>query len=392
MVVLPPYSSSAPAPTYSTSPRPDEYLLQRTPFSGHSRPTGTFVRNKHGMTVVLNGQKENTLCPSFGRDGVLSGTLFIDSPETVTAVNIKLEGFIECSLTQGYSRSEVVDQTGSLYAKDGPHRKCPGAIPFARRFPSTFDNHGIHYALPPSCDITLPASKFLRCTYSLIINIVYRSARFLSKEKSLLIELEYRHRTRPSRPRIAERSLRSTIKMCPEEWLQLPVALTAALDPRPPGLFVPSLGVFGISETVPFHLQLSGPTRCLRDLFVTPPYSVQQKYSSVLRVSLLRQIAVDESHIGQKINTILEECSLRPLPPGIFGVHSSTSDDVLNWEGEINLQDIDTPSFDIGTIKVMYLIAVELCPPKSSPIQRAHFGFPMKITTDTWVDSAEQHF
>jgi hypothetical protein len=118
-------------------------------------------------------------------------------------------------------------------------------------------------------------------------------------------------------------------------------------------LFVPSLGVFGISETVPFHLQLSGSTRCLRDLFATPPYSVQRKHGSVLRVSLVRQIAVDESHIGQKMNTILEECSLRPLPPGIFGLHSSTSDDVLNWEGEINLQDIDTPSFDIGTIKVM---------------------------------------
>jgi hypothetical protein len=42
------------------------------------------------MTVVLNGQKENTLCPSFGRDGVLSGTLFIDSPETVTSVKIKV--------------------------------------------------------------------------------------------------------------------------------------------------------------------------------------------------------------------------------------------------------------------------------------------------------------
>jgi hypothetical protein len=70
----------------------------------------------------------------------------------------------------------------------------------------------------------------------------------ITDKPSLLIELEYRHRTRPSRPRIAERSLRSTIKMCPEEWLQLPVALTPALDPRPPGVHCDVRSVFHLKN------------------------------------------------------------------------------------------------------------------------------------------------
>ncbi|KAJ6498777.1 hypothetical protein C8R45DRAFT_1125506 [Mycena sanguinolenta] len=273
---LPPYTSP-PTPIYSASPGPDEQILQRTHPPGHSRHTGTFTRKKHGITVVLDCQKENIVCPSFGRNGLLSGTLFIESRENVTAIQftmgvlIQLVGVIECSLSGGHSSS------------------------------------------------------------------------------------------------------------------QLRIALTAESDSRPSDihcdLFVPSLGVFGISETIPFHLQLSGSTHRLRNLFIPP------SDNPIVRVSLLRQIAIET--IGQKTNTILENCPLRPLPPGIFGLHSSTSDDTLNWEGEIQLQNISTQSFDVGTIKVMYLIAVEFTPPKTSGIRRAYHGCPIKVTTDTWVGSAE---
>ncbi|KAJ7267668.1 hypothetical protein B0H12DRAFT_1098265 [Mycena haematopus] len=369
-------------------------MLQRTHFHGHARATGTFMRNKHGITVVLNCQKENIVCPSFGRDSQLSGTLFIDSRENVTAVSLKLEGVIECALSRGHSSSQLIDETYSLYVKDGLHKQCPAAIPFARKFPSTFQDNGIHYALPSSCNVTLPGGCFLRCTYSLtstVVSRLHRSAPFTAKEKSFSIELEYRHRTRPSRPRIAEPSLFSTIKMCPEEWLQLPIAQTAAPNSRPPDvhcdLFVPSLGVFGMSETIPFHLQLSGSTHRLRDLFLPSSNLVQEMPSPLIRVSLFRQIAIKT--IAQKTNTVLENCSLRPLPPGIFGLRSSTSDDALNWEGEIHLQNIANPSFDVGTVTVMYLIAVELSPPKTSAIKRAHHGYPIKVTTDTWAGSAE---
>jgi hypothetical protein len=128
---------------------------------------------------------------------------------------------------------------------------CPAAIPFSQKFPSTFRNNGIHCPLPPSCNITLPDGAFLKCSYSLTLSVMaafHRSTPFLARERryeiltgrrqlpnqtSLSIELEYRRRTRPSRPRVPEPSLFSTIKMCPEEWLQLPVALTTVANSRP---------------------------------------------------------------------------------------------------------------------------------------------------------------
>ncbi|KAJ6498780.1 hypothetical protein C8R45DRAFT_979874 [Mycena sanguinolenta] len=397
--MLPPYTSS-PAPIYSASPGPDEHILQRTHPPGHSRHTGTFTQKKHGITVVIDGQKENIVCPSFGKNGLLSGTLFIDSRENVTAVSIKLVGVMKCTLSRGHLSSKVLDKTCLLYLKDGPHKQCPSAIPFATRFPSTFKNNGIRYSLPSSCNVTLPGGCFLRCAYSLTLSVVsrlHRSAPFTA-EKSFPIELEYRHRTRPSRPRIAEPSLFSTIKMCPEEWLQLRIALTAESDSRPSDihcdLFIPSLGVFGITETIPFHLQLSGSTQRLRNLFSPTSNLVPRTPDSLVRVSLLRQVGMEAivektTTILEKTNTVLENCSLRPLPPGIFGLHSSTSDDTLTWEGEIQLQNISTQSFDVGTIKVVYLIAVEFTPPKTSDIKRVYHACPIKVTTDTWAGGAE---
>ncbi|KAJ7028498.1 hypothetical protein C8F04DRAFT_963824, partial [Mycena alexandri] len=402
---LPSYSASAPSPGYSTAPGLGEHVLQHTPLANrHSRPTetSTFIRHEQSMTVVLNGQKENTLRPSFGREAALTGTLLLESHETAMIVTLKFEGVLESlSPSHGYSSTKVVDQVCSLYARKnaGPQMHCPAVVPFSCRFPRTFKSNGVHHPIPPSCDIKLPGG-FVTCTYSLTFTVnthVHPETRqYLTGRPSLSLELEFRPRTRPSRPRIPEPSLFSTIKTCPEEWLQLPVALTPAHDSRAPDihcdLFVPSVGVFGVSEVVPFHLQLSGPTRSLRNLLANlGPRSP----SPIIRVYLLRQIAVEIKGQGPtKINTILADGLLRPLPPAVFGLHASmhtsTLEDALNWEGEIQLPDIATPTFEVGTLRVMYLIAVELSPPETSSIKRAHYGYPIKLTTDTWIGSAEQ--
>ncbi|KAJ7162114.1 hypothetical protein C8R46DRAFT_1353136 [Mycena filopes] len=398
---LPPYSASAPSPGYTTAPAIGEHVLQHTPLPGRrSRPTETFIRNENSMSLILNDQKENIIRPSFGREALFTGMLLLESHESVTTVHMKFEGVLESlSPSHGYSTTKVVAQVYPLYVKDSPGAQmyCGPAIPLSCRFPPSFKHNDVHYPIPPSCDIKLPGGGFIKCTYSLTFAVQHRVAAFFAKERSLSIELEFRPRTRPSRPRIPDPSLFSTIKACPEEWLQLPVALTSATsDSRGApdvhcDLFVPSVGVFGVSEIVPFHLQLSGSLRALRALL-----AVNLGRSSIIRVYLLRQIVVEnEGQRATKLNTILAEGSLKPLPPAVFGLHASTlptseSDNALNWEGEIQLQDITTPTFDVGALRVTYLIAVELTPPETSSIKRAHYGYPIKLTTDTWIDSAEQ--
>ncbi|KAJ6507277.1 hypothetical protein C8R47DRAFT_1066158 [Mycena vitilis] len=389
MADLPPYRPSAPSPVYSAAASSTERILQHTPLPGRSQPTGTFVRNAHNMTVIIDGQKENSPLPSFGRAALLSGILLLEAFETVAAVNSKFEGVVEfLSLSHGFSRLKVVDEARSLYAKDGSHTRCPPSIPFAWRFPSTFENNGNHHPIPPSCDIPFPGGSFLRCTYSLTFSVsvaLHRSVPFLAKERRL--EDLTGARKFNDQNELASQSNWNIDNgtMCPEEWFQLPVELATGAGSRPPAvycdLFVPSIGVFGTSETVPFHLQFSGSRHSLQNIFAN------QEQNSIIRVYLLRQITVDP--IGEKINTILGEGSLRPLPP-LFGLPASTSHDALNWEGEVRLPDITTVTFDIGTLSVMYLLAVELSPAGKASSKRAHYGFPIKVTTDTWVGSAER--
>ncbi|KAJ7502378.1 hypothetical protein B0H11DRAFT_1988309 [Mycena galericulata] len=393
---LPIYSPAMPCPIYSATAGPNEQSLLHSPVPGHSRHTGIFVRKEHILTVVLQGQKENSRRPSFGRGALLSGTLLLESPETVTAVNVKLQGTVESNSSHnGYSRLEVLDETSSLYAQGDNQTRCLSAIPFLFRFPRRFENNGVHYPLPPSCDITLPNGSFLKCTYSLTVSLsvaLHRSTPFFVRAKNLFIELEYRERTRPSRPGISEPSLFSTIKICPEEWLQLPIALTVKPDSRPSDiycdLFVPSVGVFASPDTIPFHLQLSGTINSLRKLLLFPS-KLDRIHNQIIRVYVLRQITVHvsgDSPTKVKMNTILWEASLRPLPPDISDLSqtlSSNREDVLNWEGELQLQDITTPTFDVGSFMVTYFVAIELTPPETSSVNRCHYGFPIKLTTDT---------
>ncbi|KAJ7785339.1 hypothetical protein DFH07DRAFT_787512 [Mycena maculata] len=410
MVESPPiYSPSTPSPIYSPTPQSTERILQHTPLPGHSRLTHSFIRKEHALTLVLEGQKENAGLPSFGRGAPLNGTLLLESPETVTSVRMEFRGILgSLNASHGYSCLRIIDQASSLYAKDPSQPRCPSAIAFSRRFPRTFKNNGTSYALPPSCDITLPDGSFFKCTYSLTVTVLasrHRSTSLFSKEKSLSVDLEYRERTRPSRPRISEPSLFSTVKICPEEWLQLPISLTARPDARAADircdLFVPSIGVFASPEIVPFHVQLFGAAHSLRELLLPRATNRTREHPESMRVYLLRQIAFGAvgSDAPATMNTILAEGALRPLPPAVLhglslptNPHSrtATSDDALSWDGEIDLQGITTPSFDVGTFSVMYLITVELRPPEASSINRARYGYPIKITTDTWVGSAEQ--
>ncbi|KAJ6571595.1 hypothetical protein B0H19DRAFT_1064665 [Mycena capillaripes] len=345
MAYLPSYSASTtPSPIYSAAPAPEEQVLQYTPLRVvcHSRPTGIFVRNEHKITVVIDGQEANSPFPSFGQGALLNGTVFLELHRTVKAVKIKFVGILESlSPSHGYSSLKVVDQADSLYVKNTAQTQCPVAISFARRLPSMFKHEGVHYPIPPSCDIKLPDGAFLKCTYSLTLSVImalHRYATFLTQGR-----------------RIPRPSLFSTIKACPEEWLQLPVALTAG-DSRAADLhcdlFIPSLGVFGISEVLPFHLQISGSIPSLRDLLSSMGRATS---NPTIRVYLLRQITVQIGLNAMKLNTVLGEASLNPLPPAIFSPNASTSvcEDALNWEGELELQDIATPTFDVGTFKVM---------------------------------------
>ncbi|KAF7322158.1 DUF3844 domain-containing protein [Mycena kentingensis (nom. inval.)] len=417
---LDPEPKAARAPEYTASPNADERtLLHSLRTHNRSQRTGTFVRSDDGgrLTLVLVGQKDdNALWPTVGPNTIISGTVLLASSEGIVSVSLQLEGEMEVlSISLGYTCTKTVDQSISLFSRNASTAPCPNALPFSFRLPTTFSTQsnggGASLPLPPSCDIAFGDGGFLKCFYSLTLCAAYRSAAFFEKKRSLRVELEYRHRTRPSRPRIPDLSLLATVKLCPEEWLQLPVDLTMADEGQALqaadircDLFVPSVGVFAISEIIPFHLQLSGKLQSLRECCLLPrPYGALAFGSNLdtvrqpIRVYLLRQVVLTSSEPKRGTATVtakttLCQAALRSIPPPhrVPPTPDGVKDDhVLSWDGELPLRDALVPTFDAGASRIVYLIAVELSPPKSSKIKRAHYGFPIKLTTDTWAGSAE---
>lgn len=92
-IPLPAYSPSPPVPRYSCEPAYDEQILDRAPFMGNrSTPTGVFVKKVGKVTVVLNHQEDGAQTPSYGRRGLVSGTVCFDASSTICAVALKVGG------------------------------------------------------------------------------------------------------------------------------------------------------------------------------------------------------------------------------------------------------------------------------------------------------------
>lgn len=121
-----------------------------------------------------------------------------------------------------------------------------------------------------------------------------------SEHPSVFIEPEYRERTRPSRPRMSEPSLISIIKIRPEEWLQLPIALTIGpglgrsdiyvtsilgTNLIPPAFPLPRRLRFASPEIIPLHLQLSGPLLTLQEI-LRIGLKLDRTYYQMSRISL----------------------------------------------------------------------------------------------------------
>lgn len=79
MVALPRYSPSpSPAPDYSVEPATGELTLQRSPQHIHRTPQSTFVRKDGHITIVLTGQEDGALFPTYGRHSMITGEIMFE--------------------------------------------------------------------------------------------------------------------------------------------------------------------------------------------------------------------------------------------------------------------------------------------------------------------------
>lgn len=134
---------------------------------------------------------------------------------------------------------------------------------------------------------------------------------------------------------------------------------------------MPSHRVYGLLDTIPFHVQLTGDVHALQELFLSgqEPVRVQSSSESQninisdisldehirLEVSLLRQVAV--SYKGSKSweDSIIGKGTIWPKPPHASDNCTSKAEcmDHVDWEGELRCKEtITVGGFDATNIHV----------------------------------------
>ncbi|KAJ7436735.1 hypothetical protein FB451DRAFT_1306843 [Mycena latifolia] len=393
------YSPADLSPAYSPYPKVTERTLQRSSAAGPSRisPTGYFIRRNDDITLLLHGQDDDAQRPYIGPGALLEGSIILERTdrENVRAVELSIDGFLESRPLPGaHLVATVISISTPLYSANDSC--CPNNLPFSHRFPSIFSYEGATYLLPPTCHIQFNYSElFAKCTYRITAKVLIRHPKppFLRKEHRISVELDYHPQPVPSDPILENPSLFSTVKLCPEEWTQLPMTAAAADTAGPKelvcDLFVPSARIFCISDVIPFHLHVSGPVALMREMFQPVPRAFTHPFPSAgdfaVQVCIIRRITMRVGDKSARRSIVLGQGTLRPLPPA-FRAGANNEAEALNWEGETCCTDPGTVgTFEGGLFTVKDSLAAEVSPPPGSSLRRAFAEYPIKLTASGWI-------
>ncbi|KIK98787.1 hypothetical protein PAXRUDRAFT_133477 [Paxillus rubicundulus Ve08.2h10] len=408
---VPPYTPSPPSPSYSTNPLPGEQSIEHTRHASLQPLNGVCRRITDTVTVVLRDQRPGSIHPTYDRGGVVRGDLILKSADDLTSVTLKLEGLLFVEKSGVSITTTLCSMTYSMWsASQG--RPCPQKIPFAAILPLTFEDGGHPRRLPPTFAASEP---HVVCSYSLIVELS-RPRQFLHFLRAretvrvltvvlcrVRVPFIYRPRSRPHRPMLpSDLPFMITVKSSPEEWHQImctvDVSKVSTLDPIQCLLFIPSVQVYALSDTIPFHLQIRGSPASL------VPFLEQIQTSGVpshlgggvtIRVYLLRQTGIKIHERSLASSRVLGEGEMEPshaLPSKhhVLQRHPLGEGlDSLDWEGEIRCSDnAAVPSFVTSQLYVKDLITISITPrqPLESPLLSVKHFHPIRLVTDTWTN------
>ncbi|KAJ7143503.1 hypothetical protein C8R43DRAFT_891506 [Mycena crocata] len=407
---LPLYSPSHPSPCYSQDPTCDETTLDVSPRTGIRRlPTGIFTKACGSTTVVLFDQETGVEVPSYGKQAIVKGSLILENDaKNICEVVAKLDGRMEVvTADSGAMTVKTVKNIYPLWSSGSSPSSCPQTIDFACELPAKFQHQDAEYPLPPSytSNFTGFPALLAKCTYTLSISITKdRRLGFLSKTKLIQIPIQYNPQSSPPRAISATESyFLDAVKTMPEEWYQSSFTMkprtSSKLSPIQCQAFSPSVRVFGLRDTIPIHLQMSGPLSSLRE-FILPTNSVLSDIdlnTSPVRCFLTRMVTFE--YRGKSTWRVLrmgEGRILRPLPPVVdfdcdchpTCVPVESCVQTLDWEGEIQCDgNVDVGGFQAAGLTVKDFITLELVPPKAatSPLLTIQHAIPIRFVTDSFI-------
>ncbi|KAG6835768.1 hypothetical protein H0H93_014846 [Arthromyces matolae] len=271
--LLPPmYNHSTPLPTYSSKPSSNERTLHQTPSrSVRATPLGTYTHKTPKITVVLFDQELDVGLPIYGRNSQLSGYISVNDPRKVDSVVLKIEGKLSATTSERGSFSLPLLNCSSVLWRQNSGHELPKHLPFSQLLPSTFIYEGSEYPLPPTYSIPKTSDFCVRTKYSMkvCVNRIRGMGSLFAKSDSAKLSFQYRPRTRAHRPILPIPQFFSTVKTSPEEWYQKVVPIkTFNANPEPNALychlFIPEVRVFGLTDKIPFHVQINGPLEAIQ--------------------------------------------------------------------------------------------------------------------------------
>ncbi|KAJ7062073.1 hypothetical protein C8F01DRAFT_1251889 [Mycena amicta] len=401
----PAYSPPPPVPSYSQKPAADESTVEHTPRI-REHPTGTYIKNSGGDAVVLADQDPTAEQPTYGRQGVISGFVSVDERETVSEIVLKVKGKMDVMISEGGSLStKLINDSFTLWSAPKAHTSIsPSAVPFSVAIPARFqDDDRISRVLPPSYE--LPCSSvpgfFFKSSYAISVTITRtrgRKLQFLSKTKTINIPFEYSPRSRPWRPIQPSSDFLSDVKTIPEEFRQV----TWEVSPRPKSsaqaldlhLFLPAVEIFGLDDTIPFHIQLSGPVDALQRFLPLPDSAstlARTQKKQGITAALVRQLVVEVHGRRTTRQFVIGSGDLLIQPPSFFPFSHSQSAPSLDFSGTLRpRKNTHTGMFDVGAVRVQDFLVIELWPVEMTTLhdyQTMRYSHPVKLVTDSWVDS-----
>lgn len=438
---LPSYSQSAPAPSYSYEPASGEQVLQHTPgrFAARGTPSGTFIRKAGRTVVLLHEQDADAAEPTYGRNALVHGAILLEDSATVTEVVVELDGKLETTISDAGGKSiRLASKKYSLWSKSSEAStsrttSCPPQLTLNIAFPATFLDNGEDRSLPPSFHGFYKGARsvFARVVYCLKIKVkrtVNVKTPFWTKTKHIRIPIKYAPRTRPHRPILPSPDFLSCIKSTPEEWYQASSGIksksNSKLSPLPVHLFLPASRVYGLTDTIPFHLQISGPASRLRELFSqedntldrcistdsrttastsssstrtwrpfgTRSGKVKAIHPAVIRISITRQVVVELRGMKAWRNVVIGEGTLSSVPPNMACYRPVDSDNEcaeehLDWEGTLKIDpSVTHGGFTAANLAVKEFVSLHILPPARTPLQQLQVTVPIRIVTESYGD------
>ncbi|KAI0086991.1 hypothetical protein BDY19DRAFT_995421 [Irpex rosettiformis] len=455
LMLPPPYSPSSASPSYAVNPQEGEQRLELVSRSAHpSTPSATFTTKTRGMTVTFYEQEPGVSAPTYPRNAIIKGS--IQFSDEVLSVSLKLEGVQSLSVADSSYRENVLfSEEHPLWDKRDGNAGCPSQHKFKVPFPLNYTTNEGSVPNPPTyfAQYSGSPSLFARVSYKLTVMVTRSVVGSWKRQKCVSIPIHYHPRSRPYLP--ISPSLYpflSTFKTRPEDWHQI----TATIPLKRKGLsgvdchlFIPSVQIYALTDTIPFHLQLRGPAGTLRKFMGLPDppvdsiptrtstrssdtststtstasssshafpsafrtaasllgslsdaiaaHTTSSLRQPLIRVSLLRQTSVTVNAQKAWKNDNLGEATLRPVehppswsPSPSWRVGGEEDELAFDWEGEVKAHEtVKIPSFISGDLKVKDFISINLrsAHPESSILASLQHTHAIRFVTDTYRDS-----